>query len=137
MANLGELSLFISAFLAATILPFSSEASLIIAITAGMTPFKALIIASFGNVLAIILNYFIGYKLSNYAHKQLNSKIGKKAFYLSEKYGYYSLLFSWLPIIGDPITLIAGLSKLKFWYFFIVVATLRVARYYLIIFAIS
>ena len=56
----GVLSLFLLAFLAATILPFSSEAAFAGALYGGMTPLLALVVASFGNVLAIVVNYGLG-----------------------------------------------------------------------------
>ena len=132
------ISLFFSAFLAATILPLSSEVALFASIEAGLDKYTALILASFGNVLAVVFNYFLGFLLYTKTKQKLfNSKTGKKAFYLTHKYGYFALLFSFLPIIGDPITIVAGLARLNFFYFFIITATLRVARYYIIIINIS
>ena len=88
-----------------------------------------------GNVLAIILNYVIGFWLYEKTKDKLNkSKIGKKSLYYGHKYGYLSLLASWLPIVGDPLTLVAGLLKLNFLWFVIIAGGLRVGRYYLLTF---
>lgn len=98
-----------------------------------MSKADALIFASSGNILAIILNYFLGYLLYEKTKtKLLSSKTGKKAYYYGHNYGYYALILSWLPIIGDPLTLVAGVVRLKFVWFVIIAGSLRVARYYLL-----
>ncbi len=128
------LSLFVTSFLAATILPFSSEVALVAAIQNGLDKNTAFVIASLGNVLAIVFNYYLGYFLYQKSkQKLLQSKTGKKAFIFGHRYGYVALFLSWLPIIGDSLTLVAGLLKLRFWLFLLISGTLRVARYYLII----
>lgn len=94
---------------------------------------NALLFASAGNLLAIALNYTLGYLLYDKTKKKLNSsKVGSKSLHYGHKYGYVALLLSWLPIIGDPLTLVAGLVRLNFIYFFLIAGTLRVARYCLI-----
>ena len=126
-----ELLLFTSAFLAATILPFSSEVAFIAALANDMPLLNALVFASLGNILAIVVNYFLGFFLYGKMHIKLtSSKVGKKAFDYGHRYGYYALLLSWLPIIGDPITIVAGLVRLKFVWFILISGSLRVARYY-------
>ena len=123
-------SLFLSAFLAATILPFSSEVALFTAVEAGLDKHTALLVASSGNILAVILNYYLGYFLyEKTKDRLLKSRSGKKAYHVGHTYGYYALLLSWLPIIGDPLTLVAGMVRLNFFYFLLIAATLRVARY--------
>lgn len=128
-----ELTLFVTAFLAATILPFSSEAAFLLAISNDMPTLNAMIWASFGNILAIILNYYLGYFLyAKTKTKLLSSKIGKLSYEQGHKYGYFALLLSWLPLIGDPLTLVAGLVRLKFVWFVIIAGSLRVLRYYIL-----
>jgi membrane protein YqaA with SNARE-associated domain len=130
---MAELALFLSAFLAATILPFSSEAVFIVALSNDMPTFNAMLSASSGNILAIILNYYLGYFLYTKTRtKLLTLKFGEKAYRLGHKYGYYALLLSWLPLIGDPLTLVAGVVRLKFVWFVIIAGGLRVVRYYLL-----
>lgn len=126
-----EFFLFITAFLAATILPFSSEVAFVAAIKNDMPIYTALFFASSGNILAIIFNYWLGFLLyEKIKTKLLSSKIGNKAYKLGHKWGYGALLLSWLPIIGDPLTLVAGLVRLKFVWFVIIAGILRIARYY-------
>ena len=102
-----------------------------------MSKYTALFFASTGNILAICVNYFIGLflyeKTKNKLHK---SRVGKKSLLLGHKYGYYTLLLSWLPIIGDPLTLVAGVVGLRFTYFILIVGCLRIGRYYFLTFMI-
>lgn len=126
-----ELALFFSAFLAATIFPLSSEATLVVAISNGMEISHAILFASLGNILAIIANYWFGYWLYDKTKMKLNkSKAGYKSLEYGHKYGYWTLLFSWLPVIGDPLTLVAGVLRLKFVWFVVIAGSLRVLRYY-------
>jgi len=131
MTNFLEFSLFVSSFLAATIFPFSSEAALYLAIDEGLSKERALFFASCGNLLAIVVNYFLGRFIYESSKKKLKrSKLGKKALFFGFRYRYPSLLFSWLPIIGDPLTIVAGILKIDFFYFLLIAGSLRVARYY-------
>jgi len=92
---------------------------------------NAMIFASSGNVLAIILNYWLGYWLYEKTKTRLKrSKAGIKSLEYGHKHGYFILLFTWLPVIGDPLTLVAGVLRLKFVWFVIVAGALRIARYY-------
>ena len=127
---MAELSLFVAAFLAATILPFSSEAVFIAALYNDMPLSHALLSASLGNVLAVVVNYFLGYFLyEKTKNKLLGSKTGKHAYQFGHRYGYYALFLSWLPVIGDPLTIVAGLVRLNFWWFVLIAGSLRVGRY--------
>jgi len=129
------LSLFLWAFLAATILPFSSEVALFAAVEAGLDKHTALLVASVGNILAIIFNYYLGYFLyEKTKEKLLKNKTTKAAYHVGHNYGYWALLLSWLPLIGDPLTLVAGMVRLNFFYFLVIAATLRVARYIAILY---
>ena len=128
-------ALFFSSFLAATILPFSSEAALYGAVQGGLDKHTALFAASSGNILAIIFNYYLGYFLyEKTKEKLLKSKSGKKALHVGHNYGYYALTLSWLPIIGDPLTLVAGMVRLNFFYFLIIAGILRVTRYIVVLY---
>ena len=127
---MAELALFVSAFLAATLLPFSSEVAFAAALQSDMSFENALFFASSGNILAIIFNYYLGYFLYETTKTKLfHLRFGKKAFLFGHRYGYYALLFSWLPLIGDPLTLVAGLVRLKFVWFVIIAGSLRIVRY--------
>lgn len=129
--------LFILSFLGATILPFSSEVAFLVALENKMPQYTALLFASFGNILGIVLNYYLGLFLYEKTKiKLITSRVGNKALSLGKKYGYYTLLLSWLPIIGDPLTLVAGLLRLHFFWFFFIAGFLRIARYYFLMFMI-
>ena len=133
-----ETALFLSAFAAATILPFSSEAAFVVALKSGMPHLNAMVAASSGNVLAIIFNYYLGYFLYEKTKAKLfHSSFGKKAFLWGHKYGYAALLLSWLPLIGDPLTIVAGLVRLNFVWFVVIAGALRVLRYWFIVLAFS
>lgn len=126
-------ALFFAAFLAATILPFSSEAAFIAALTSDMNVVLALISASLGNVFAVIVNYFLGFWLYEKMHTKLEfSKVGKISLEWVHRYGYAALPLTVLPIIGDPLTIVAGMARLNVVWFIAVVGSLRVGRYYLI-----
>ena len=125
------LILFFSSFISATLFPLGSEALLIYNINEGYSLVYLLIFATFGNVLGSLVNYFLGLKGEEYLERKSflkEEKITKyKRFF--DKYGAYSLLFSWLPIIGDPITLIAGVLKYDLKKFLILVFFAKFGRY--------
>lgn len=130
----GGFGLFLLSFLAATLLPFSSEVALFTAVSLGIPATEALLWASSGNVLACVFNYGIGYLARTKTDEKIRkSKWGLKAIEMWEKYGVWSLLLNWAPLIGDPITIVAGLGKTNFWVFLLFVVTLRVGRYVLVL----
>ncbi|AXK47901.1 hypothetical protein CRU87_03165 [Aliarcobacter trophiarum LMG 25534] len=125
------LILFISAFASATLLPLGSEALLIYNINQGFNIYYLLFIATLGNSLGSVLNYYLGLKGEEYLvnKKLVNEKyinLGKKYF---DKYGVFSLLFAWLPIIGDPITFVAGILRYNFKLFLVLVVISKLGRY--------
>jgi membrane protein YqaA with SNARE-associated domain len=119
--------------LAATIFPLSSEATFLYAINNGMPLLSGVFFASVGNILAIIVNYYLGFWLYEKTKSKLeSSRVGRKSIYYGHNYGFYALLLSWLPIIGDPLTLVAGLVRLRFVWFLVIAGSLRVLRYIVI-----
>ena len=103
-----------------------------------MNNIDALFFASFGNLLAISLNYFFGYYFFYKAKSKLkNTTIGKKSLYFGYKYKYLFLWLSWLPVVGDPITIVAGLLRVKFYYFILIAGSLRILRYIFILFLVD
>ncbi len=105
-----------------------------VALESGMSSFNALFFASLGNVSAIVVNYFLGLWLYEKTKtKLLSSKVGVKSLAWGHKYGYYALVLSWLPVVGDPLTLVAGVVRLRFVWFVLIAGSLRVARYFMII----
>ena len=134
-AELGYLGLFVAAFLAATILPLSSEVVLSSLLLSGLPPFPLIIIATIGNVLGSLTNYALGYWASKEVIKRW-LKISDEEFVRAEqrfvKYGLFSLLFAWVPIIGDPLTVIAGILRIRLLWFVLLVATGKLIRYIVI-----
>ena len=130
------LSLFTISFLAATILPFSSELTLagLIAIS-NYDNLLLLIVASFGNTLGSVVNWVLGFYSRNLITKKWfpfkETQIENSSKWFS-KFGKLSLLFAWLPFIGDPLTLVAGLLRVRFIEFLILVSIGKVSRYFLI-----
>ena len=114
----GLTSVGIMSFLAATLLPFSSEAVFFAFLVEFPEKVWLLIaVASVGNVLGGIVNWHIGYFAKNTKDSILHpnsTPTSKLSTYLCQL-GSKSLLFSWLPIVGDPLTVFAGWSKLPFW----------------------
>ena len=127
------LLLFLSAFGAATLLPLQSEAVLLGLLWQEHHHAALLIlVASLGNILGSCVNWYLGMRVEQYKHKKwfpVSEQQMLKAQRTYQKYGYWSLLFSWVPIIGDPITLIAGLLKEKFGRFLWMVSLAKTGRY--------
>lgn len=125
------LVLFFSALISATLFPLGSEALLIFDIKEGYNLYLLILIATLGNSLGAVINYFLGLKGEEYLVKKnlIKEKYIVKSKYYFDKYGGFSLLFSWLPIIGDPITFIAGTLKYDFKKFLILVVVAKFSRY--------
>ncbi|WEJ62656.1 YqaA family protein [Thiomicrorhabdus lithotrophica] len=130
--ELGYVGLFLSAFLAATILPLGSEVVLVGLLLNGFNPVSVVSVATVGNVLGSLVNYAIGFFGSAFViHSVL--KISDESFDKSkqrfEKWGTASLLLAWVPIIGDPLTVIAGVLRINIWLFLLLVTVGKLARY--------
>ena len=134
------LSLFTISFLAATILPFSSELTLAgLIATSNYDNLLLLIVASFGNILGSVVNWVLGFYSRNLATKKwfpFKDKQIKNSSKWFSKFGKWSLLFAWVPVIGDPLTLAAGLLRVKFIEFVILVTIGKFSRYFLIYYLI-
>jgi membrane protein YqaA with SNARE-associated domain len=138
MDTLSELGLWgmgLSAFLAATLLPLSSELVLSSLIITGENLTVLLIIATMANVCGSAVNYGLGRwgadtVLDKWLH--LSSQQKNKAEQQFQLYGKWCLLFAWLPIIGDPLTFIAGLLRVNVILFLILVTLGKFSRYWLI-----
>lgn len=128
-SNYGYIGLFLSSFLAATLLPFGSEALVVLLIINKFEPVSVVIVATFGNFFGALTTYYIGligrrdiiqkyFSISN--KKLIKAENGFK------KYGKFLLLFTWVPIIGDAITAMGGLMKLdlKIFSFFVFIGKL-------------
>ncbi|MFV5490482.1 YqaA family protein [Acinetobacter sp. ASP199] len=127
------LILFLSAFGAATLLPLQSEAVLLgLLVNSSYSAVLLITVASAGNILGSCVNWYLGLKIEQYKDRKwfpVSEQQMQKAQRIYQKYGYWSLLLSWVPIIGDPITLIAGLLKENFTRFLVIVSIAKIGRY--------
>ena len=135
------LSLFSISFLAATVLPFSSELTLAGLISSSnYDNLLLLVVASFGNVLGSVFNWSLGFYSRNLSTKKWfpfkETQIERSSKWFS-KFGKWSLLFAWLPIVGDPLTFVAGLLRVRFLDFIILVAIGKVSRYLIVFYLIG
>ena len=132
--------LLIISFLAATILPLSSELVLsTMLLTDSFDKYLLLVVASFGNIFGSSVNWYLGKKILIFKDRKwfpVNEKqIAKSEMYF-KKYGIWSLLLAWVPIIGDPLTVIAGILKINFFTFLLLVSISKTSRYIFLIFII-
>lgn len=127
------LGLAVWAFLAATLLPFSSEAGLWAAITqAKLDPYWLFVAATVGNVAGATLNWWLGRRLARLdgtSWSPIRPETIAKARERFMSWGVWSLLFSWLPVIGDPLTLVAGVLGVPMRIFLPLVIIGKAARY--------
>lgn len=129
----GYLGLFASAFLAATILPFSSEAVLGTLSTVDGADFVVLwAVATAGNTLGAVVNWMLGRWCLHWQDRKwfpFKKNDLDKADAWFAKWGVWSLLLSWVPIIGDPITFAAGFLRVQFAVFVVLVLIAKGGRY--------
>ncbi len=140
-AQYGYIGLFTASFLAATILPLGSEFVLIYLLLNNYDPFLSITVATAGNVLGSVTNYALGFWGSFLIMERL-LRLSQTQIARSEqrfkKYGVFSLLFAWVPIIGDPLTVAAGVLKINIYLFLILVTAGKLFRYIIVgIFALS
>ncbi|WP_158972862.1 YqaA family protein [Paraglaciecola sp. L3A3] len=131
------LTLFLSAFISATLLPGSSEVVLSAMILQGNI--NLLLIwsaATAGNVLGSCVNYWLGTQVLRFKDKKwfpVTEQGLEKAEKQFNRYGVYSLLFAWLPIVGDPLTVVGGIFKVRFRTFLLLITIGKGLRYLAII----
>ena len=113
--QLGLLALFGSSFLASTLLPGGSEASLLYAAHQELASTPVLWgIATLGNTLGGLSNWLIGWWLRRrFPSQRLAGSRQQKALRGIGRYGSPLLLLSWLPVIGDPLCLAAGWTGVR------------------------
>ncbi|UVL63461.1 DedA family protein [Pseudomonas sp. B21-012] len=126
-------ALFLSAFGAATLLPLQSEAVLVgLLLREPEALVSLLLIATAGNVLGSIVNWLLGRGIEHLRDKRwfpFKPEQLAKAQQRYQRYGQWSLLLSWMPVIGDPLTLIAGIMREPFWRFLVLVTLAKAGRY--------
>ena len=125
--------LFASSFSSSTILPGHSELTLTAFITQReYETIYLIIVASIGNVLGSIVNWYLGLYFIKFKNKKwfpLNEKNMNNSSKWFLKYGKWSLLLSWVPFVGDGLTLIAGVLKVPLYEFVLLVTVAKVTRY--------
>lgn len=140
-AFIALLTLALSAFTSATLLPGTSEAALLALHLAQAAPgWLLLAVASAANVAGSCVNWLLGRFFAQYAGRRWfpasRVQIDRAAAWYN-RYGWPTLLASWVPVIGDPLTVVAGFLRTPFWLFAIVVAFAKTARYAALLFMID
>ena len=127
------LGLFLSAFLAATLIPAQSELGLgYLVINTNYSMVLLITIASLGNTAGATINWLLGRGIAGSVEHLEKIQASKRYVTLItwySKYGRWTLLFSWAPFIGDPITVIAGMFKVPLKTFLLIVALAKTSRY--------
>ena len=125
--------LFLAAFLAATLVPAQSEALLGGLLAAReFSPVLLIGVASLGNVLGSLVNWLIGRGIERFRDRRwfpASPQALERAQAQYRRWGHWSLLASWVPIIGDPLTLVAGVLREPLWRFLALVTLAKVGRY--------
>lgn len=125
--------LALSACIAATLLPMQSEATLVALLTLKPGAVISLVaVASLGNVVGSQINWWLGTQLHRWQHRRwfpASAEQLARAQLWYQRYGRWSLLLSWMPVIGDPLTLVAGVLREPFWRFTLVVCIAKTGRY--------
>lgn len=131
--------LFFAAFAAATLIPAQSEAVLVAMALAGVQPaWLLLLVATTGNVLGSVVNWGLGRYLGHFAGRRwfpLTQQRLERAAGWYRRRGHWSLLGSWLPVIGDPLTLAAGVLREPLWRFVVIVTLAKGGRYLALVWA--
>jgi membrane protein YqaA with SNARE-associated domain len=125
--------LFASAFLAATLLPGSSEALLAgLLLAGGNDPVLLIAVATVGNVLGSVVNWVCGRFFAEFRDRRwfpISRARYDQANHWFERYGMWSLLFAWAPVVGDPLTAIAGALRTPILPFLVLVTIGKFGRY--------
>ena len=131
--------LFFWAFLAATLVPVSSEVGLVaLSFREGAEPILLWALATTGNTLGGVLNWFLGRYLTRFSGRRwfpFSAAQMDKAAERFRRWGQWSLVFAWLPIVGDPLTFAAGVLRTRFWLFLPLIALGKGARYGVLLWA--
>jgi|TARA_R100000935_G_C2732440_1_gene122510 membrane protein YqaA with SNARE-associated domain len=136
----GYVGLFVAAFLAATILPLSSEIVLSALLLSGLPPTALVLVATVGNVLGSLTNYALGYWAGLAVIKKwlrMSDDDFNRAEQRFAKYGLLSLCFAWVPIIGDPLTVMAGILRVRLRWFILLVTLGKLFRYLVVVYLMT
>lgn len=128
--------LFLVALLAATIFPAQSEALVAGLLLTGYAPVSVLTVASLGNISGAVLNWLLGRGIARFRTKSwfpVSAAALDRAETWYRRYGKWSLLMSWVPIVGDPLTVMAGVLREPLGVFLVLVSIGKVGRYLVIV----
>lgn len=131
-AQFGLIGMFASAFLAATILPLGSEIVFAALYFESISPVLLVTVASIGNVLGSLVNYALGRGALRWWQGHRAAGQGAQidaALARFKKWGAASLLLAWVPVIGDPLTVAAGVLRVRLWLFLLLVSIGKLGRY--------
>ncbi len=133
----GYLGLFLSAFLAATLVPVSSEVLLGAMVASQSFDARLLLLAaSLGNTLGAVVNWGLGRFCLHWQDRRwfpVNRSNLERATRWYNRFGKWSLLLAWVPVIGDPLTFAAGVLRTNFLWFLLLVAIGKTGRYIAVI----
>lgn len=125
--------LFLSGLTSATLLPGSSEAALLALLATGSgQPALLVTAATLGNVLGSLLNWGMGrflFHLGDHTKFPVGSERLNQAIDWFRRYGLWLLLLSWVPVVGDPLTIVAGVLRVRLLPFLLLVSIGKAARY--------
>ncbi len=126
------LGLFLTAFLSATLLPGASELTVVALMYEQYDVLWLWFFATTGNTLGAVVNYYMGLYLEHFKDRSwfpFKADKLKHSQRWFQKYGIWSLVFAWLPVVGDGLTFIAGMMKAHFAVFIVLVAFGKGVRY--------
>ena len=134
------LTMFSSAFLAATVVPFASEITLVAALAAGGAVHWLLAVATLGNTLGALVNWALGRLMERFRDRgwfPVDAKQLERAQAWFRRYGVWSLLLAWAPLIGEPLTVVAGAMRVHVVPFLVLVAAGKAVRYAVLVFVLD
>lgn len=120
------------AFGAATILPLQSEAAMVGLLLGGYAPWLVLAVASTGNIAGSCVNWALGRWIESWRERRwfpVSPEALERAGRWYRRWGKWTLLLSWVPVIGDPLTVAAGLMREPLGIFLALVAIAKIGRY--------
>ncbi|KAA0891278.1 YqaA family protein [Oryzomonas rubra] len=128
----GYTALFALSFLASTLLPLGSEWLLVLMLVKGYEPLTAVATATAGNYLGAVTTWLIGMYGGRWLIEtvlRISQEQEERARSRYRRYGAFSLFFSWLPVIGDPLCMVGGMMRINFGLFSVLVASGKLLRY--------
>ena len=140
LAEYGYVGMFALGFLASTFVPIASEWLLITLLLKGLNPMWLLLCSTTGNYLGACTTYAIGYYGSDFTIRRvlkISDEKRAKAEKIYKKYGSITLMFSWIPIIGDPLCLVGGVFKINFIKYSLLVYIGKFIRYGVVVWMVK